>query len=119
MAIDTEKMKGRLEEEKKKLETELASHGRLDPVTHDWQGSAASTEGEGIDPNAVADDMEELGTNVAVVEELEGRYRDVIDAHEKIEKGTYGICEVSGEQIPEDRLEANPAARTTVEHAQE
>jgi len=31
--------------------------------------------------------------------------------------GTYGICEVSGEQIPEERLLANPSATTIVAHA--
>jgi len=35
----------------------------------------------------------------------------------KIEDGTYGICEVGGEEIPEDRLDANPSARTCIEHA--
>ena len=30
----------------------------------------------------------------------------------KIEAGTFGVCEISGEPIEEDRLDANPAART-------
>lgn len=32
----------------------------------------------------------------------------------KIEDGTYGICEISGEAIPRGRLEAIPYATTTV-----
>ena len=30
-----------------------------------------------------------------------------------IEKGTYGICEISGQPIEAERLKANPAARTS------
>ena len=35
-------------------------------------------------------------------------------ALEKIEEGTYGICDVSGEEIPLKRLEAIPYATMTV-----
>ena len=35
----------------------------------------------------------------------------------KMEDGTYGICEVSGDPIPVARLEALPYATTTVENA--
>jgi DnaK suppressor protein len=35
-------------------------------------------------------------------------------ALEKIEEGTYGICDVSGEEIPYKRLEAIPYATMTV-----
>jgi len=34
----------------------------------------------------------------------------------KFELGTYGICEVSGEPIPMERLEAIPWARERVEY---
>jgi len=37
-------------------------------------------------------------------------------ALEKIANNTYGKCDVCGEEIPEDRLEANPAALTCIEH---
>jgi len=82
----------------------------------DWQGSA---EGSGIeaDPNDAADQIEELSVNVPLVEELEKRHKDIVDALEKMEEGTYGICEAGEEEIPFDRLEANPAARTCVAHA--
>lgn len=36
---------------------------------------------------------------------------------QKIEAGTYGICEVSGEEIPFERLEAMPTATTCIQHA--
>lgn len=38
-------------------------------------------------------------------------------ALQRIADGTYGICEVCGEPIPEARLRAMPTATTHVEHA--
>jgi DnaK suppressor protein len=35
-------------------------------------------------------------------------------ALEKITDGTYGVCDISGEEIPKARLEAMPYASTTV-----
>lgn len=35
-------------------------------------------------------------------------------ALEKIQDGTYGVCDLSGEEIPKARLEAMPYASTTV-----
>ena len=43
--------------------------------------------------------------------------REIDDALERIEQGTYGICEGTGKQIPKARLEAQPWARYSVEYA--
>ena len=40
--------------------------------------------------------------------------RQIERALEKIQEGTYGICDISGEEIPKARLEAMPYAVTTV-----
>jgi len=40
---------------------------------------------------------------------------EIDQALQRIDSGTYGICEMSGKQIPSDRLEAIPFARFTVE----
>ena len=37
-------------------------------------------------------------------------------AMERIDKGTYGVCEYSGEAIPKERLKAIPWARERVEY---
>lgn len=37
-------------------------------------------------------------------------------ALERVDDGTYGICEISGESIPQERLERIPWASTTVEY---
>lgn len=43
-----------------------------------------------------------------------GILRQIERALDKIEEGTYGICDVSGEEIPLARLEALPYASMTV-----
>ncbi len=40
--------------------------------------------------------------------------RQIDRALEKIEENTYGICDISGEEIPQARLEAVPYANMTV-----
>jgi DnaK suppressor protein len=41
--------------------------------------------------------------------------RQIDRALEKIEEGTYGICDISGKEIPRKRLDAIPYATMTVE----
>lgn len=47
--------------------------------------------------------------------QIERRLRDVERALQKIEEGTYGLCDDTGEEIPKGRLEAVPEAIRTVE----
>ncbi|MCL4169920.1 UNVERIFIED_CONTAM: hypothetical protein GTU68_063143 [Idotea baltica] len=44
---------------------------------------------------------------------------EIEEALGRIASGTYGICEVSGEEIPKPRLEALPFARLTVKCQEE
>ncbi len=43
--------------------------------------------------------------------------REIDEALQRIEQGTYGICEGTGEPIAKARLEANPWAKYSVEYA--
>ncbi len=109
-----EELRGALEAEKDSLEEEMASHGKTSGGG--WTGSSESV-GEEADPIDVADNIEELSINVPLVGEMQTRKKEVEEALQRIEKGLYGTCEVCQEPIPFDRLEANPAAKTCVEHA--
>lgn len=112
---DTSIYKERLEEEKGRLESEMDTLGRRNPANpSDWE--PATTEEGDADPNVQASKLEDFGDNVAILEDLEARYKDVQDALTRIAAGTYGKCEVSGEEIETDRLEADPAARTCKAH---
>lgn len=109
--------KMKLETEKALLEGELKTVGyKNDKNPADWDLKVADMNILPADENEVADTMEELESNHAILHDLEGRYADIVVALQKISAHTYGICEVGGEQIETDRLEANPAARTCKAH---
>lgn len=115
--MDIEIFKNKLEKERVELETALSSIGTQNPKnTSDWRAKPEEDNNEesGYDENA--DRFEEYGNRNAVVEDLEKRLVEVKAALKRMEEGTYGICEVSGEPIEEQRLQANPAARTCVKH---
>ena len=56
--------------------------------------------------------------DATVEEQVERRIRHVERALQKIEEGTYGLSDDSGEPIPRGRLEAVPEATRTVEEQQ-
>ena len=117
MSIDTKYFKDKLLKELERLEKELSDVGRKNPDNPaDWEAKPSEEEVIPADENVLADRMEDYTENNALVNQLEPRLRDVRSALDKIEKGTYGLCEVSGEEIEGDRLEANPAARTCKAH---
>ncbi len=117
--IDTNHFKAKLLQEKDTIIDDLKNLGRVvDPLTGDWEVASHNEEAE-PDPNDLADRFEEFEEKSSEMSALETRLKDVNDALKKIEEGTYGKCEVSGEDIELDRLEANPAARTTIAHMNE
>lgn len=117
MTTDTTIYKQRLETELEEITKTLGEHGHQVGIGGEWSASSETMETDATDPNSVADQIEELVGNVSIVGELKGRFKAIQSALEKIEKGTYGKCEVGGEDIPADRLEANPSAATCIEHA--
>ena len=56
--------------------------------------------------------------DASVGEGIERRLGEVEQALQKIEEGTYGVCDDTGEEIPRGRLEAVPEAIRTVEAQQ-
>ena len=114
---DIAHQKTRLEELLKAITDELKTMGIHNPEnTDDWVATPAPEEGGEADPNVVADRVEDWDERRATLSELEKQYNNIVRALKKIEEGAYGICEVSGEAIEEDRLNANPAARTCKQH---
>lgn len=116
-AKDLKYFKDRLLTEKKLLEEELATVGRKDPANpKDWQATVDDSQVDTADENEVADVLEEYEEHKAILAQLEKQLNEVQSALLKIEQGTYGVCEISGETIERERLEANPSARTSVKH---
>ncbi|MFP4539631.1 MAG: TraR/DksA family transcriptional regulator [Candidatus Paceibacterota bacterium] len=107
----------RLLKEKSDLEEELSSVGERDLQNpDDWMAAAPEMDTSRADESERADADEEYGENSAILHNLEVRYSNVKNALARIEEGTYGVCSVCGEEIEEERLEANPAADTCLAH---
>lgn len=117
MEVDYTHLKKKLETEKKLVEKELEGVGRRNPDNpSDWEAVPAERDSSQADENTIADSIEGYEENVAIVNTLETRYQEIRNALAKIEKGTYGDCEICGNKIEEDRLEANPSAKTCKAH---
>jgi RNA polymerase-binding transcription factor len=72
------------------------------------------------EPGDMDDSAESLiseGTDDAVAAELALRLEALDRAEERLRAGTFGRSTRSGALIPDDRLEADPAAELTVEEA--
>lgn len=110
--MKTEHFRKKLEAEKMRLESEMGGVGRRNPsVPGDWEAvpSETGTESDLADQAEVVTSRE---TNIAILADLESRYDTVLSALARLEKGTYGKCEVCGKKIEAARLEADPAATT-------
>lgn len=88
---------------------------------------SAATEEQGLQLESVdevrdsADSAETMAieeNDEAVFHRNPGRLSDIRRALQKIEQGSYGISDISGEPIPRARLEAVPEATATVEEKQ-
>ena len=112
-----EHFKKRLTEELKLVEQELKSLGVADEhAPGGWDATPGDIDDTATEPDELADRIEELEGNEAEIKEISEQKKNIERALAKIEAGTYGVCEISGHQIEEDRLEANPSARTCKEH---
>lgn len=114
MALDAAvvaELKEKLLAEKSRLEGELSRLGDPTEVEGDYETKFQDI---GNDEDENASEVEEYVDNVAVEGTLEAQLKDVNDALVKMEAGNYGVCEKTGEEIPLERLQAYPAARTKV-----
>ncbi|MDP2665253.1 MAG: TraR/DksA C4-type zinc finger protein [bacterium] len=110
--MKTEHFRKKLDAEKARLETEMGSVGRQNlSVPGDWEAIPSET-GTEADLADQADVVMSRETNTAILADLEARYDSILSALSRMEKKIYGTCEVCGEKIEEERLEADPAATT-------
>lgn len=62
----------------------------------------------------IAYERSQLG---ALTEQVRQRFAEVDAALARVAAGAYGVCEICGEAIDPDRLDARPTARTCMAHA--
>lgn len=93
---------------------------RLAALRLGFEGVVAASDGSNADDEhdpegaTIAYERSQLA---ALIEQAEQHLTDIDAAQERVAAGTYGVCAVCGEPIPEERLEARPTATTCVAHA--
>jgi DnaK suppressor protein len=108
---------------------EEKARARLRAERAEVQGLLADTEAAGQQDRASEDDTGDIadpaqpltaeGVDDAIAGSLRDRLAALDRAEQRLDAGTYGRSVRSGVPIPEERLEADPAAELTVEEAQQ
>ena len=101
--MDAERARRRLAEERARIEGELAEHTEPD------------TSGEPEDSGDAANELEQAGTDSALEDDLRRTLEEIERAEQRLEDGSYGKSVVSGDPIPDERLEAIPWADRNVD----
>ena len=113
-----QEFKKRLEKESEKLIGELKRFAKPDPhLAGNWQTQMPDMDHErtGEFDEESADQTEEFENLIAIEHNLESRLQEVTQALERIGKEGFGICTNCKKPIPEQRLEANPAAKNCLQ----
>ena len=121
-----DELKTALEKEQGLLISELKTIATPDPnlkgdwdVKHfEWSEDQITSE-EDLETGESVNESDEDMKNKALSDHLELRLKEVNDALKRVGDGTYGICRVCKNPIPIERLRANPAAETDIEHKKE
>ena len=100
----------------------IAEHDEVQGLLKD--ATAAGQEDRQAEVDSEAEDeadaalaLTEEGQDDAIAESLRNRLDAIERALRRLDDGTYGRSVRSGEPIPDERLEADPAAELTVEEA--
>lgn len=110
--LDVSHYRDRLFEEMTKLEEERDYVRRS---SSDMDGNLPE-DAEGEEDTAdLASSLMDKEMDMSVEEEIEETLMAIEHALEKIQDGTYGICDVSGEPIPKSRLELLPWSSLTAQ----
>jgi DnaK suppressor protein len=100
--MDPERARARLAEEKARIKQELEEHM-----------TRAADEPE--DSGDQANELEQAGTDSALTEDLRQTLEAIERAEARLEEGKYGVSVVSGDPIPDERLDAIPWADRNVD----
>lgn len=107
-----EHFRGKLLNLKQDIEQQLDQSNRQGP--NDAAGELADYDNH---PADMGTEQFEQERDAGLQQVKKDRLQDINDALDRIENGTYGKSEVSGKEIPEERLEAEPTAKILVEEA--
>jgi len=88
-----------------------------DAETAGQEDRLAEVDSEAGDIEDAAQSLTAEGMDDAIAESLRDRLGTIERALQRLDAGTYGRSVRSGEPIPDERLEADPAAELTVDEA--
>jgi DnaK suppressor protein len=109
--LDVERARALLAAKRAEVQTLLAetkTAGREDRGSEDEKG---------VDIADPAQSLTQQGMDDAIAESLSDRLAALDRAEQRLADGTYGRSVQSGKPIPDERLEADPAAELTVQEA--
>ena len=117
---DNELDKAFVEKQRERLEDLRAELMGVVRGLEDDQRSQSEDEGDFTEHDAgdMSRSLYDREVDATLEQTVENRLQYVERALQKIEEGTYGICDDTGEPIPSGRLEAMPEAIYTVEAQQ-
>jgi DnaK suppressor protein len=73
-----------------------------------------ATSGYPLDPADAGSNLTEVDRITAILDAAQRQRTEVLDALERLEHGSYGVCVDCGRPVPEGRLEARPEAARCV-----
>jgi DnaK suppressor protein len=99
---------------KERAEVEGLLKGEQTSGAEDREAEADGATGDMAD---VAQPLTQEYEDDSITDQLTGRLDAIDRALQRIKDGTYGLSVKSGQPIPDERLEADPAAELTIEEA--
>ncbi len=112
--MESDEARRRVETEKQRVEALIDDlRGELGDESESEQLSELSAYDQ--HPADTATETFEREKDLSILDQLEAELVELQAALERIDAGTYGVDEVTGEPIPDERLDAIPAARTNVD----
>jgi RNA polymerase-binding transcription factor len=108
--MDAERARTLLEAERAEVEAMLAEITKAGSQDRENESDTGDS-GDSAQP------LESEGVDDAVEASLRTRLEDIERAEKRLAEGTYGLSVLSGEPIPDERLEVAPTAELTVEEA--
>ena len=109
-----QKARARLEEERSRLQRVLSGL-QADAATTADAASIGEQSNYDQHPADIGTEVFEHEKNQSLLEQVESELAEIEQAFQRLESGSYGICQACHKPIPAARLEAMPAARFGVE----
>ena len=111
--MDTEQARERLNAERDRLIGVRGAASRLSTAANEaTEGELSSADQH---PAEQATETLERELDLGVLQSVDSELTELAAALDRLDAGTYGICEICGKTIPDGRLEAMPAARYCIE----